>query len=124
MKALYFLLFILCSCTPFSEDSSLIGEHRISPENPTKNDSIIYLCELHEFGGNCTYIQHLDSIVGHTIHISGEYNIRANCVNPSSVLELQIGRLSAGDYKIRHSVTEANGALRHKAFDYTFSVSE
>lgn len=124
MRPLYFLLFILCSCAPFSEESNLIGDRRISPESPTQNDSIIYLYELNEFGGNCTYSHQLDTIAGHTIYISGEYNIRANCVNPSSVLKLQIGKLPAGDYKIRHSVKEINGLTDDKVYDHTFSISE
>lgn len=123
MRLLYCFIFMMCSCISFSEDSS-IENLQISPETPTDNDDITYLCNLNEFAGNCSYSQQLDSIVDQTLYISGRYDIGVNCVNPPAALELHLGKLPVGDYEIRHCVREINGVVSDTEFRFTFSVSK
>ena len=103
---------------------STIFNLQISPKSPTDSDNIIYQYTLNEFAGNCSYSQQLDSIVDQTLYISGKYDIGVNCVNPPTTLELPLGKLPAGNYKIRHCVREMNGTVPDDIFHFTFSVSE
>lgn len=104
--------------------TSTVDSPQISPEAPTDSDDIIYLYNLNEFAGNCSYSQQLDSIVDQTLYISGKYDIGVNCVNPPAALELHLGKLPVGDYEIRHCVREINGVVPDTEFRFTFSVSK
>ena len=80
--------------------TNFIDSIKVIPKNITVSDSVLFATFSSPFGGDCTYLLNVDSIIAEKIYISGTHNSQFKCMKKGANDTICIGLFSVGTYEI------------------------
>lgn len=86
-------------------------------------DATFFVTSSKPFGGDCTYVLAIDSIIDNEFYISGKYEGDAKCMENGAKDTIRLGILSDGAYKINYSFIDIHNDYQTETLTTNFTVS-